>query len=139
MRSLILHTNRFATNILEKSNWPKGIISQEIDSDSECMKDCLVVFFCVEEGDDEKQVEAVYNEVSKTAREVKVGKLMISPFVHLSKNIAKPKIAKRLYEQLMNRFKNSDFDVQSSCFGYHKRLFLDVKGYPGSFRYREFY
>jgi len=65
--------------------------------------------------------------------------MMISPFVHLSSNIAKPDVAKKLYKQLTGKFIGSDFVVKTSHFGYHKSLLLEIKGHPGSFRYREFY
>lgn len=139
MRSLILHADKFATKVIEESKWPKGIDPEKRKSDSEEMEKCLVVFFCVEEGDGEKQVDAIYNEILKTADEVKTKNLMISPFVHLSSKIAKPEVAKKLYKQLMSKFVGSEFVVQSSHFGYHKSLLLNIKGHPGSFRYREFY
>lgn len=139
MRSLILHADKFATKVIEKSKWPKGVSPEEKKSDSEEMEKCLVVFFCVEEGDGKKQVDAIYAEILKTADEVKTKNLMISPFVHLSNKIAKPAVAKQLYEQLMGKFIGSDFAVKSSHFGYHKSLLLEIKGHPGSFRYREFY
>jgi threonyl-tRNA synthetase len=139
MRSLILHVDKFATKLIEESKWPKGIIPEVKKSNKEEMKKCLVVFFCVENGDTKKQVEEMYKEILKTAEEVNTKKLLISPFVHLSKNIAKPETAKNLYEFLMSKFIDSDFTVQSSHFGYHKSLLLDIKGHPGSFRYREFY
>ena len=138
MKSLILHANKFATKVVERSKWPKGVVPEERKSDSEEMKECLVVFFCVEEGDTEKQVELIYQEILKTADEVKTKNLMISPFVHLSNKIATPEVAKQLYEQLKGKFIGSDFVVRSSHFGYHKSLLLDIKGHPGSFRYREF-
>jgi len=139
MRSLILHADKFATKVIEKSKWPKGVCPEEKKSDSEEMAKCLVVFFCVEEGDGKKQVDAIYNEILKTADEVQAKNLMISPFAHLSNKIAKPAVAKQLYEQLMGKFIGSDFVVKSSHFGYHKSLLLEIKGHPGSFRYREFY
>jgi len=139
MRSLILHADKFATKVVEESKWPKGVCPEERQSDSEEMKKCLVVFFCVEEGDGQKQVDEIYQEVIKTADEVKTKNLMISPFVHLSNRIAKPEVAKQLYENLTGKFIGSDFTVKSSYFGYHKSLLLDIKGHPGSFRYREFY
>lgn len=101
MRSLILHADKFATKVIEESNWPNGIDPEKKKSDSEEMKKCLVVLFCVEEGDGEKQVDAIYNEILKTADEVKTKNLMISPFVHLSNKIATPEVAKNLYEQLI--------------------------------------
>ena len=139
MRSLILHADKFATKVVDKSKWPKGVCPEEKKSDSEEMAKCLVVFFCVEEGDGKKQVDAIYAEILKTADEVKTKNLMISPFVHLSNKIAKPAVAKQLYEQLMGKFIGSDFVVKTSHFGYHKSLLLEIKGHPGSFRYREFY
>ena len=139
MRSLILHADKFATKVVEKSKWPKGVEPEERKSDSEEMAKCLVVFFCVEEGDGKKQVDAIYDEILKMADEVKAKNLMISPFVHLSNNIAKPVVAKQLYELLMGKFIGSDFVVKSSHFGYHKSLLLNIKGHPGAFRYREFY
>ena len=139
MRSLILHVDKFATKLVEKSKWPKGIIPEKMKSNTEEMKKCLVVFFCVEKGDTKKQVEAIYKEILKTADEVKTKKLLLSPFVHLSSNIAKPDVAKKIYELLMSKFIDSDFTIQSSHFGYHKSLLLNIKGHPGSFRYREFY
>jgi len=138
MRALILHANKFATKVIAKSNWPKGIEPETQKSPSEEMEECLVVFFCVEKEDTQKQLDSLYKEILKTAEEVKTANLMISPFVHLSKNIASPKVAKGLYEKLMEKFKKTNFIIKSSHFGYHKSLLLDVKGHPGSFRYREF-
>jgi threonyl-tRNA synthetase len=139
MRALILHADKFATKIVEESKRPKGISPENRKSNSEKMEKCLVVFFCVENGDSEKQVNEIYKEILKTAEEVKTKNLMISPFVHLSNKIAKPDVAKRLYEKLMDKFIGSNFIVKSSHFGYHKNLLLNIKGHPGSFRYREFY
>jgi len=138
MRSLILHANKFATNLIEESNWPKGINSEEMKSEAEEMEKCLVVFFCVEEGDSDKQLDGIYQEILKTSQEVNTKNLLISPFVHLSNKIAKPDVAKGMYEKLMGKFIDTDYVVKSSHFGYHKSLLLDIKGHPGSFRYREF-
>jgi len=138
MRALILHANEFATKVIAKSNHPKGICPEERKSNSENMKEGLVTFFCVEEGDTEKQLNELYHEILKASDEVKTANLMIAPFVHLSKKIAKPEIARKFYEILMEKFKKTNFVVKSSHFGYHKSLLLDIKGHPGSFRYREF-
>jgi threonyl-tRNA synthetase len=139
MRTLFLHANKFQTDIIEESNRPFGIVPEIKNGPSEIMEQCLVIFFCVEKDDTEKQVEDLYEEIVKTAEEIGTKNLMISPFVHLSQNTAEPETAKRLYNLLMEKGKATDFTVQSSHFGYHKSLLLDIKGYPGSFRYREFY
>jgi threonyl-tRNA synthetase len=138
MRVLLLHANSFVTKIVAESDRPNGIKPEIRKSSSEEMKECLVCFFTVENGDDDKKVESFYTEIIKTAQEVGTKNLMISPFVHLSNNIASPKVSKTAYEQLLNKFKNSGYCIGSSHFGYHKSLQLDIKGHPGSFRYREF-
>lgn len=138
MRALLLHANRFATKIVEESTRPNGIKPESKKSSSEEMNECLVCFFTVENGDDETNLENFYNEIIKTAKELETKNLMISPFVHLSNNIASSEASKNIYKNLLEKFKNTDYKVSSSHFGYHKSLQLDVKGHPGSFRYREF-
>ncbi|EKD43573.1 MAG: hypothetical protein ACD_72C00217G0002 [uncultured bacterium] len=140
MRALILHTNRFETKVIMGSNWPKGIISETVSSTEKIeLENCLTIFFCVEESDTEKQLDELYTEIIKTSDEIQTNNLLISPFVHLSNNIAKPALAKSLYERLVKKIDNTKYNVKSSPFGYHKSLMLDIKGHPGSFRYREFY
>lgn len=139
MRALILHVNKFKTNITEESTLPQGIIPEKRDSLLEEIDEGLVIFFCVEKSDKNKQLEELYEEIIKSAHEVGAKNLMIAPFVHLSKQIADPEMAKDFYETIIKKFENDDFIVKSSHFGYHKSLLLDIKGHPGSFRYREFY
>lgn len=124
--------------MIEQSKRPYGIVPEKRRAIAENMAQCIVVFFCVEQNDTEKQMDELCREVIKTSDEFGNKNLMISPFVHLSKNIAKPEVAKKFYEDVLKRFEKSDFNVQSSHFGYHKSLLLDIKGHPGSFRFREF-
>jgi threonyl-tRNA synthetase len=138
MRALLLHANKFQTRIVEESNRPLGISPEIKKSPAEQMSECLVCFFTVETGDGDQQIDAFFHEILKTTHEVATKNVMISPFVHLSNKIASPQIAKELYEKLLERFKGMDYSINSSHFGFHKSLLLDIKGYPGSFRYREF-
>lgn len=138
MKSLLLHANKFATTIISSSDKPLGIEPEQQKSKTEIMEQCVVVLFCVEEHDSEMQIDAIYTEINKTCREIGTKRILISPFVHLSKNIANPVKAKKLYKELLKKYSGTNFVVQSSHFGYHKSLLLDIKGHPGSFRYREF-
>lgn len=138
MRALLLHADTFATNVIEESNWPQGIQPEIRKSNTEKMEQCLVCFFTVEQGDALEQLANFYSEIVKTAVEIGTKNLMISPFAHLSNKLATPALAKNLYEELVRRFAQTDYQVRSSHFGYHKTLLLQVKGHPGSFRYREF-
>ena len=138
MRALIIHANKFATRVVSESNKPFGIQSEVVNSPEHNMNNCIVAFFTVEKPDSENELGNLYNEIVKASTETGTKNLMIVPFVHLSNNIADPKKAKEFYENIMNKFRNADYIIGSSPFGYHKSLLLDAKGHPTSFRYREF-
>jgi threonyl-tRNA synthetase len=138
MRALLLHASEFKVNIIDKSNKPYGIKPETKKSSTENMTECLVVFFCVEKNDNSQQIQALFKEIVKITKELSTTSIMVAPFVHLSSNIAEPEKAKKLYFSLLKKLKNTYFKVSSSHFGYHKSLLLDIKGHPGSFRYREF-
>ncbi|MBI2148658.1 hypothetical protein HYU23_03180 [Candidatus Woesearchaeota archaeon] len=138
MRALILHANKFVTKVVRNSNKPFGIEPETVNEPVQEMNECIVAFFTVEKSDSENELEKLYSEIAKASKETGTKNLMISPFVHLSNNIAEPKKAKEFYEKMMKKFKDSEYVVDSSPFGYHKSLLLDVKGHPTSFRYREF-
>ena len=78
MRALILHANKFATEVIAKSNWPTGIEPENRKSPFEEMNNCIVVFFCVEKNDTQEQLEELYKEILKTCDEVNT---FISEFV----------------------------------------------------------
>jgi len=102
------------------------------------MTDCLACFFTIESNDTETQLTELHAEIIKTAKDVGIDRLMLVPFAHLSHDLVPPEIAKAMYLQLVKMFDNSDFQVRTSHFGYHKSLELGIKGHPGSVRYREF-
>lgn len=139
MRSLLLHANRFESEIVSASNLPVGIIPEESRSPYKKMENCLVILFCVEEMDSEKQINQLYEEVIRDAQQFGISNLMVVPFVHLSKNIASSTIAKELYQQLLKKFEKTNLVVDYSHFGYSKTLVLEVKGHRCAFKYREFY
>ncbi|MSU74926.1 MAG: hypothetical protein EXS55_00190 [Candidatus Magasanikbacteria bacterium] len=139
MRALLLHTNRFESRLVEPSSRPVAIEPEDPSGSNGKMTQCLSVLFCAEKDDATKQLVDLYHEILKTAEELGVQNILISPFVHLSSSIASPAKAKALYEQLLKKMAETHFAVASSHFGYHKSLLLDIKGHPGAFRYREFY
>lgn len=138
MRALLLHSTTFKSELIKPSNWPKGIEPETQKSVTEQMTECLVCFFTVELTDSDKQLTEFRAEIIKAAEEVGTANLVLSPFVHLSNNVAPPQKAKELYEKLVSSFMDTKYTIITSHFGYHKSLLLDIKGHPGSFRYREF-
>jgi len=138
MRALILHTDQFKSKTVEKSTRPEGIKSDPEGLGDREMQNGITVFFCVKKNDDSVKLNNLYNEILSAANDFKTQEIMIAPFAHLSNQTAEPKLAKKLYEELVLRFKETTFKIETSQFGYHKSLLLEIKGHPGSFRYREF-
>lgn len=134
MRALILHANQFKSGLVQPSNWPVGIVPEEQKTAVEQMAECLVCFFTIETNDSAEQIQEFRAEIIKTAHEIGTKNLVLSPFVHLSNNIAPPEIAKTLAAQLVASFTNTEYTITTSHFGYHKSLLLNIKGHPGSFR-----
>lgn len=139
MRSLIIHANKFESKTVESSNKPVGIVPEEDKESLKQMEDCLLVLFCIEKEDSEKQVEQLYLKVLKDAKQVKVKNIMVTPFVHLSRNIASPDTAKSLYFLFLNKMKATSYNTNYSHFGYAKHFLIDTKGHRYAFKYREFY
>jgi len=63
---------------------------------------------------------------------------LISPFAHLSQNIAEHGTAKEYFKSLYDKTKAAGYKTDTAHFGYHKEVLLNIKGHPGSVRYREF-
>ena len=138
MRSLLLHTNRFESEIVSTSNRPRGIVPEELKNASKKMENCLTVLFCIEKDDTEKQLNLLYESIIKDALQIGVLNIMIAPFVHLSYNIASPQLAKELYQLLLNKLKETNFTVDYDYFGYSKSWIMDIKGHRCAYKYREF-
>ncbi|MBS3120803.1 hypothetical protein J4420_03740 [Candidatus Woesearchaeota archaeon] len=138
MRALLLHTNRFESTLTEGSTRPKGIQPEERRATKEYMENCLTVLVCMEKNDSLDQVKALYEEIQKSANDIKVCNILIVPFVHLSHNVASPPQAKELSDTLVKQLSHPPFTVASSHFGYHKSWILDIKGHRCAYKYREF-
>jgi len=138
MRALLLHTDEFKSDVVEKSTRPNGIEPEDVGENGRSMSQNLTVFFCVEAGDDDKKVASLFSDIVATANDFGTKDIMIAPFVHLSNKPAEPKLAKSLYNDLIKKLERTTFRFTTSQFGYHKSLLLKIKGHPGSYRYREY-
>ncbi len=139
MRAQFFHTNVFHSYV-EGGSQNIPLESQEhLKNRESYMKECLTVFFQVEKGDGEGQFDSLCNAIMKIAQEWGTKNLMLSGFAHLSNNHAEPQVAKEFYDKVIYFFKKrGGYDVGSSHFGYDKCLLLNVKGHPGSFKFRDF-
>ena len=134
MRILMIHADEFSYNVTDATSAiGKG---HELDPDQEkgSTGDALVVF-CASEKGDEKGVESVAGQVSKTAadhaRRIKTGTVMVYPYAHLSSNLSSPRVATRVLDRIYELLEaEQDLKVTRSPFGYYKAFSLKCKGHP---------
>jgi threonyl-tRNA synthetase len=96
--------------------------------------EALVVFFSVERQDltDPGPLlsQAVQN-VEDVLGQVKAERVVLYPYAHLSQDLAPPREAQRLGEELRERLSGSlAVPVLSAPFGYYKAFTLQAKGHP---------
>lgn len=158
MKALILHANEWLVRAESPSNRigdckPEDWLSSD-DNTGECpprpitqtlvverMKECLVVLFQIEQGDNEGTVRSLCRTLKKTAKQFGIRRVMISPFAHLSNSRPEPEAAKTLSLLVVKTCEdwnlNGDprWEIASSHFGWNKSLVLDVKGHPNAFKH----
>ncbi|HEC86723.1 MAG TPA: threonine--tRNA ligase, partial [Thermoplasmatales archaeon] len=103
MKLLLIHSDYVEYEVKDKAVKHPEEINEDRRRDR--MEEGLVVFIAVESVDEKSRNDAIkqaYEEISKVARELKVEKIMLYPYAHLSSNLAKPSFAKEILIDLEN-------------------------------------
>ncbi len=94
----------------------------------------LVVFFSVERGDladPPSLVSRAVENVKDVLDQVKAERVVLYPYAHLSQDLAPPREAQHLGEDLRDRLSATlSVPVLSAPFGYYKAFTLKAKGHP---------
>lgn len=104
--------------------------AEDIDPVPRREEDLLVLFTAVEKGDDEKTATTAINDLKKFADNLKVKKIMIYPFAHLSQNLSPPKQAFEVLRKMEEESKAAGLETSRAPFGWNKALEIKVKGHP---------
>jgi len=130
MRLLFIHAER----IWFKVGKPTPIaeeLTDELREDE--MENALLAFSCVESFDEkmpEKTLELIEKEIVKACGNLKIDKVMIFPFAHLSSNLSNPKTALQMLKDIQDRLRNRGLKVGRAAFGWNKEFELKSKGHP---------
>ncbi len=103
------------------------------------VKECLVVFTAVEQGDEKDPkilVDNLFKEVDNIAKQVKTKSIVLYPYAHLSSKLASPKFALQVLKDAEEKLKKS-FKVTRAPFGHYKSFEISCKGHPLSELSRE--
>lgn len=126
MRILQLHTDFIEYEPIEK----EIAQAEEAEKKKYRLEDILVLFTCVEEGDNEEVGRKAIEEVKDFLQKIKSNRILIYPFAHLSSNIARPNDALKVIREMENFAKKSGIETFRAPFGWNKALQIKVKGHP---------
>lgn len=104
--------------------------AEDIDPKQVRENDLLVLFTAVELGDDDSVVKTAISDAKKFADNLKVKRLMIYPFAHLSQNLSRPSDAFAVLKKMEEEAKSLGLETFRAPFGWNKALEIKVKGHP---------
>lgn len=104
--------------------------AEKIKVETKKMHNLVVVFICIEKNDNKKIVDKALNEIKIYLEQIKVNKLLIYPYAHLSSDLSSPKKAFELIRELEEGAKKVIDNVQRAPFGWTKSFNISVKGHP---------
>ena len=102
--------------------------AEEITPETKNLKEVVVTFIAVEEGDDKTVAKKAIAEIKESMNKIGCKKLLLYPYAHLSSKLASPNSALSVLKEM--ELLASDLDVSRAPFGWTKTYKLEVKGHP---------
>ena len=126
MRILQLHSNFIEYTPIKKET----ANAEEAQKKTSRLDDVVVLFTCVEEGDNEAVAKQAINEVKGALQKLKANKILIYPYAHLSSNLAKSATALMILKAMEKYAKEAGMETYRSPFGWNKQFTISIKGHP---------
>ena len=128
MRILSVHSDLIKYRATKKTP-----AAEEIQTRQDEMHDCVVLFCSVEQLDEKNPdyvaKSAARNVMERLAR-LKVGRVMVFPYAHLTSTLSSPKTALTVLNGLTRNLKDSGVLVMRAPFGWYKEFEIKSKGHP---------
>ncbi len=131
MRMLLIHSDYLEYEVKDKALKNPEPIEEEQKRGR--LDEVLAVFISVEKVDEdnpEEVVERAIAEIGDVAKQVKVERIFVYPFAHLSSELAKPDLALGILKKIEEKLKELGYEVKRAPFGYYKAFRLSCKGHP---------
>jgi len=126
MRILQLHSNFIEYKPIQK----EIATAEETEKKKKRLEEIVVLFTAVEEGDNEAVSKRAIEEVQGFLEKLKVNRILIYPYAHLSSNLARPAEALRVVKAMEAYAKERDLETYRAPFGWNKQFTISIKGHP---------
>lgn len=128
MRILSIHADRMWYHATKRTKIAEA--TEEKDGD---MAECVVLFCCIERLDERNPAQviasATHNVLSRLAK-LKVNKVVIFPYAHLTNSLGSPSCALTILQGLEESLKRMSIEVKRAPFGWYKEFEIHAKGHP---------
>ncbi len=94
------------------------------------LDDIVVLFTCVEKGDDESTARRAVTEVAESLKKIGSNRIIIYPYAHLSTSLAPPAEALKILKEMEQAALQTGLEVHRAPFGWTKAFNVKVKGHP---------
>ncbi len=96
------------------------------------VKDCVACLMAFEKHDETNPgiVAQAIQGIKEVTGQVKVKKVVLYPYAHLSNELSSAKFAKENLNKLKNALEEEEFEVHKAPFGWYKEFEVHCKGHP---------
>ena len=126
MRILQLHSNFIQYKPIQK----EIALAEEAEKEEKQLEELVVLFTAVEKGDNENVAIKAIDEVQAFLKKLKVNRILIYPYAHLSSNLASPAEALEIVKKMEICAKKIGLETYRAPFGWNKQFTVSVKGHP---------
>ncbi|MEM4244415.1 MAG: threonine--tRNA ligase, partial [Candidatus Bathyarchaeia archaeon] len=126
MRILQLHSNFIVFKPIEK----EIAMAEEASKEEKRIEEVVVLFTAVEEGDDAALAQKAIDDVAAFLAKLKVNRILIYPFAHLSSNLSKPSEALKVIKAMEAYAKKKGIETYRAPFGWNKQFTISIKAHP---------
>lgn len=90
----------------------------------------VVLFTCIEKEDNEVVGRKAIEDLKSYLEKLKLNKILLYPYAHLSRNLAKPSDALKIIKDMESYAKSLNIETYRAPFGWSKQYSLKIKGHP---------
>jgi threonyl-tRNA synthetase len=126
MRILQLHSNFIVFKPVKK----EIKLAEETNETENRIEQVMVLFVAIEKEDNITIVNEAIEELYDFLKKIKLNRILIYPFAHLSSNLSKPAVALELLKELEKKAKNKQIETFRAPFGWTKQFTISIKGHP---------
>ncbi|MBX5328115.1 MAG: threonine--tRNA ligase [Candidatus Bathyarchaeota archaeon] len=126
MRILQLHSNFIEYKPVQK----EIAMAEEAEKKIVRLEELVVLFTAVEESDNTVVAKKAVDEVYAFLEKLKVNRIIIYPYAHLSSNLAKPTEALKIVKAMESYAKEKGIETYRAPFGWNKQFTISIKGHP---------